>query len=37
VRIPLPGLPFHLHLNTAKATQEGIVVGGFADDLVLRP
>lgn len=37
LRIPLPGLPFHTRLNTAKATQEGIVVGGSADDLVLRP
>jgi hypothetical protein len=37
LRVPLPGLPFHLRLKTAKATQDGIVIGGSADGLVLRP
>ena len=37
LRVPLPGLPFHTHLNTAKATADGIVVAGSADGLVLRP
>jgi hypothetical protein len=37
VTIPLPGLPFHMHLRDAKATNAGIVVAGSVDDLVLRP
>jgi hypothetical protein len=37
VRIPLPGLPFHMRLNAAKATADGIVVAGSVDGLVLRP
>ena len=37
LRIPLPGLPFHLHLDTAKATHDGVLVQGSADGLVLRP
>lgn len=37
LRIPLPGLPFHMRLNDAKATEAGVVVAGSVDDLVLRP
>ena len=37
LRIPLPGLPFHLRLETARATRAGVVVGGSAAGLVLRP
>jgi hypothetical protein len=37
VTIPLPGLPFHMRLNTAKATADGVVVAATVDDLVLRP
>jgi hypothetical protein len=37
IQIPLPGLPFRMRLNAVKATQEGVVVSGFADALVLRP
>lgn len=37
VRIPLPDLPFHMRLNTAKSTADGVLVSGSVDDLVLRP
>jgi hypothetical protein len=37
IEIPLPGLPFQMHLNAVKAAQEGIVVSADAAGLVLRP
>jgi hypothetical protein len=36
VEIPLPGLPFKVHLKSVQVTQNGLVVSGSADGLVLR-
>lgn len=36
VQIPLPGLPFHIRLITARSTQAGLLVDASASGLVLR-
>jgi hypothetical protein len=36
VEIPLPGLPFHVRLESVQATTKGLVVRGAAEGLVLR-